>query len=288
MAKRKIIRIEEEKCDGCGLCIPDCPEGALQIIDGKARLISDLFCDGLGACLGSCPQDAITIEEREAEEYNERKVMRNIARQGKNVIKAHLEHLKEHGQSEYLNQATNFLKERNIEVPLKEEPLRSGDKHMSVFSGCPGSKVMDFREKAEITEKKKTISKGISELRQWPIQIMLVPSIAPYLKDAHLLIAADCVPFTYADFHDRLLKGKILLVGCPKLDDVEFYKEKITQILKDNNIKSITCVHMEVPCCFGLVSIVKSAISASGMDIPFKEVTVSIKGEEILGKGIFS
>ncbi len=288
MAKRKIIRIEEEKCDGCGLCIPDCPEGALQIIDGKARLISDLFCDGLGACLGSCPQGAITIEEREAEEYNERKVMRNIARQGKNVIKAHLEHLKEHGQSEYLNEATDFLKERNIEVPLKEEPLRSGDKHMSVFSGCPGSKVMDFREKAEITEKKKTISKGICELRQWPIQIMLVPPIAPYLKDAHLLIAADCVPFAYADFHDELLKGKILLVGCPKLDDVEFYKEKITQILKDNNIKSMTCAHMEVPCCFGLVSIVKSAISASGMDIPFKEVTVSIKGEEILGKGIFS
>ncbi len=288
MAKRKIIRIEEEKCDGCGLCIPDCPEGALQIIDGKARLISDLFCDGLGACLGSCPQGAIIIEEREAEEYNERKVMRNIARQGKNVIKAHLEHLKEHGQSEYLNEATDFLKERNIEVPLKEEPLRSGDKHMSVFSGCPGSKVMDFREKAEITEKKKTICKGISELRQWPIQIMLVPPIAPYLKDAHLLIAADCVPFAYADFHDELLKGKILLVGCPKLDDVEFYKEKITQILKDNNIKSMTCAHMEVPCCFGLVSIVKSAISASGMDIPFKEVTVSIKGEEILGKGIFS
>ncbi|GAH27441.1 unnamed protein product, partial [marine sediment metagenome] len=223
-------------------------------------------------CLGSCPQGAITIEEREAEEYNERKVMRNIARQGKNVIKAHLEHLKEHGQSEYLNEATDFLKERNIEVPLKEEPLRNGDKHMSVFSGCPGSKVMDFREKAEITEKKKTICKGISELRQWPIQIMLVPPIAPYLKDAHLLIAADCVPFAYADFHDELLKGKVLLVGCPKLDDVEFYKEKITQILKDNNIKSMTCAHMEVPCCFGLVSIVKSAISASGMDIPFKSI----------------
>jgi len=284
MAKRKIIRIDEEKCDGCGLCIPDCPEGALQIIDGKARLISDLFCDGLGACLGSCPQDAITIEEREAEEYNERTVMGNIAKQGKNVIKAHLEHLKEHGQSEYINQATDFLKERNIEVPLKEELLRSGDEHMSAFSGCPGSKVMDFREKEEVTEKKKIISKGISELRQWPIQIMLVPSIAPYLKDAHLLIAADCVPFTYADFHDRLLKGKILLVGCPKLDDVEFYKKKITQILKDNNIKSITCAHMEVPCCFGLVSIVKSAISASGMDIPFKEVTVGIKGREIFGK----
>ena len=281
MAKRKIIRIDEEKCDGCGLCIPNCPEGALQIIDGKARLISDLFCDGLGACIGSCPQDAITIEEREAEEYNERTVMGNIAKQGKNVIKAHLEHLKEHGQSEYLNEATDFLKERNIEVPLKEEPLRSGDEHMSVFSGCPGSKVMDFREKEEVTEKKKTVSKGISELRQWPIQIMLVPPIAPYLKDAHLLIAADCVPFAYADFHHDLLKGNILLVGCPKLDDVEFYEEKITQILKDNNIKSITCVHMEVPCCFGLVSMVKSAISASGKDIPFKEVTVSIKGDKL-------
>jgi len=281
MAKRKIIRIDEEKCDGCGLCIPDCPEGALKIIDGKARLISDLFCDGLGACIGSCPEGAITIEEREAEEYDEREVMRNMVKQGKNVIKAHLEHLKEHSQSEYLKEAIDFLKERNIEIPRGEEPLHRGHEHIASFSGCPGSKMMDFREEEEVAEKKKAISKGISELRQWPIQIMLVPPNAPYLKDADLLIAADCVSFAYADFHDDLLKGKILLVGCPKLDDVEFYKEKIAQILKDNNIKSITCAHMEVPCCFGLVNMVKSAISASGKDIPFTEITMSIKGEKL-------
>ncbi|HUW23629.1 MAG TPA: 4Fe-4S binding protein [bacterium] len=281
MAKRKIIKIDEEKCNGCGLCIPNCPEGALQIIDGKARLISDLFCDGLGACIGYCPEGAITIEEREAQEYDERKVMENIVKQGKNVIKAHLEHLKQHNQSEYLKQAIGFLKEKNIEIHLEQEHLPGKHKHMSPFPECPGSKIMDFREREEVAEGKKAVSKGISRLRQWPVQIILVPPSAPYLKDADLLIAADCVPFAYADFHDDLLKGKILLVGCPKFDDVEFYKERITQILKNNNIKSITCTYMEVPCCFGLVSIVKSAISASGKDIPFKEVTISIKGGKL-------
>jgi len=281
VAKRKIIKIDEEKCNGCGLCIPNCPEGALQIIDGKARLISDLFCDGLGACIGYCPEGAITIEEREAQEYDERKVMENIVKQGKNVIKAHLEHLKQHNQSEYLKQAIGFLKEKNIEIHLEQEHLPGKHKHMSPFPECPGSKIMDFREREEVAEGKKAVSKGISRLRQWPVQIILVPPSAPYLKDADLLIAADCVPFAYADFHDDLLKGKILLVGCPKFDDVEFYKERITQILKNNNIKSITCTYMEVPCCFGLVSIVKSAISASGKDIPFKEVTISIKGGKL-------
>jgi len=280
MAKRKIIKIDEEKCNGCGLCIPNCPEGALQIIDGKARLISDLFCDGLGACIGYCPEGAITIEEREAQEYDESKVMENIVKQGKNVIRAHLEHLKQHNQNQYLKQAIDFLKERNIEIHLEEEYLPSADKNMSNFSGCPGSKIMDFREK-EGAEEKKAISKGVSQLRQWPVQIMLVPPNAPYLKDADLLIAADCVPFAYADFHDDLLKGKILLVGCPKFDDGDFYKERLTQILKNDSIKSITCVNMEVPCCFGLVSIVKSAISASGKDIPLEEITITIKGGKL-------
>lgn len=253
MAKRKIIKIDLEKCNGCGLCIPNCPEGALQIIDGKARLISDLFCDGLGACIGHCPQGAITIEERQAEEYNERKVMENIVKQGKNVIKAHLEHLKEHKQTEYLKEAVSFLKEKNREVPLERIALHS----QHGFSGCPGSKI------------------------QWPIQITLVPLDAPYLNNANLLIAADCVPFAYPAFHEDLLKGKILLVGCPKLDDLGSYKEKIAQILKINNIKSITYAHMEVPCCFGLVTIIKQAIDESGKDIPFKEVIIGIQGERL-------
>ncbi len=287
MAKRKIIEIDEDKCNGCGECIPNCPEGALQIIDGKARLISDLFCDGLGACIGHCPEGAIAVEEREAQEYDERKVMGNIVRQGENVIKAHLEHLREHNQSEYLEQAIGFLKERDIEIPL-EEALHSAHEHSPAgkrgrvaFAACPGSKVMDLRERQGPEEEDKSISKVPSQLRQWPVQIMLVPPDAPYLKGADLLIAADCVPFAYGNFHQDLLKGKILLVGCPKLDDVEFYKEKITQILKDNNLKSITCAHMEVPCCFGLVSAVKSAISASGKDIPFREITISINGEKL-------
>jgi ferredoxin len=278
MAKREIIKIDEEKCNGCGLCIPSCPEGALQMIDGKARLVSDLFCDGLGACIGHCPEGAITIEEREAEEYNERKVMENIIKQGKNVIKAHLMHLKEHSQTEFLKEAIDYLKEKNIEVPHQEIIQ---DKHIHpATSKCPGTKVMDFRKSEEVVKKEKAISKK-SQLRQWPVQIKLIPPHAPYLKDADLLIAADCIPFAYADFHEDLLKGKVLLVGCPKLDDVEFYKEKLSQILKDNNIKSITCAHMEVPCCFGLVNVVKAAISGSGETIPFEEVVISIKGEKL-------
>jgi len=281
MAKRKIIKIDEEKCNGCGLCIPNCPEGALQIIDGKARLISDLFCDGLGACIGHCPQGAITIEEREAEEYDERKVMENIVRQGKNVIKAHLEHLKGHHEHKYLEQAVDYLKEKNIEVPPEEVASHAHAHSMPGFSECPGSKVMDFRKKEETPTKKRIVSKQESQLKTWPIQIMLVPPFAPYLKDADLLIAADCVPFAYANFHQDLLKEKVLLVGCPKLDNTEIYQEKLTQILKNNHIKSITYAHMEVPCCFGLVGIIQQAISESAKNIPFKEVVISIKGEEI-------
>jgi ferredoxin len=272
MAHRKIIKIDEAKCNGCGLCIPNCPEGAIQIIDGKARLISDLFCDGLGACIGHCPQGAITIEEREAEEYDEKKVMENIVKQGKNVIKAHLLHLKEHGQAEYLRQAEDFLKEKGIQVSLEEA------RHMHGASGCPGSKVMDLRKKEKPAAGSKLHNKAESELATWPIQIMLVPATTPFLQNADLLIVADCVPFAYADFHRDLLKGNVLLVGCPKLDNTQIYQEKIRQIVKNNNLKSITYAHMEVPCCFGLVSIIQEAIGESGKNIPFKEVIISIKG----------
>ena len=279
MAKRKIIKIDEEKCNGCGLCIPNCPGGAIQIIDGKAWLISDLFCDGLGACIGHCPQGAITIEEREAEDYGERKVMENIVKQGKNVIKAHLEHLKGHGQNEYLEEAMDFLKEKKIELPLDE--TKGHAEHEHGFSGCPSAEIIDFRKKEETPKKEKVASKGKSELKTWPVQIMLVPPNAPYLNNADLLIAADCVPFAYAGFHEDLLKGKILLVGCPKLDDTQIYQEKINQILEQDNIKSITYAHMEVPCCSGLIGIISEAISQSGKDIPFQEVIISIKGEKI-------
>lgn len=271
MEKRKIIKINEEKCNGCGLCIPNCPEGAIQIIDKKARLISDLFCDGLGACLGHCPQGAITIEKREAKGYDERKVMGNIVKQGKNTITAHLKHLQEHNQKEYLGQALDFLKEKDIDAGFKEA---------NSSSGCPGSRMMDFRNK-EAGQKEKTVSRGESQLKQWPVQLTLVPASAPYFANADILISADCVPFACANFHEDLLKGKILLVGCPKLDDVGAYEEKLAQIFRINNIKSVTYAHMEVPCCFGLVGIVQEAIQDSGKKIPFHEIVIAISGEKL-------
>lgn len=280
MSKRKIIKIDEDKCNGCGQCIPNCPEGALQIIDNKARLISDLFCDGLGACIGHCPQGAITIEERDAEEYDERKAMGNIIKQGKNVIIAHLEHLKEHKQDKFLKQALDFLKDKAIKVPFDEVGPGQNGGNIHGPSGCPGSKIMDFRKK-ESTRKGGQVLGQQSQLRQWPVQIRLVPGYAPYLDGADLLVAADCVPFAYADFHQDLLKSKILLVGCPKLDDIEAYRQKFIQIIKSNNIKSVTYAHMEVPCCFGLVSVIREAIAAAGKNLTFKEAVISISGERV-------
>ena len=277
MGKRKIIIINEEKCNGCGLCIPNCPEGAIQIIDSKAALVSDLFCDGLGACIGHCPQGAITIEEREAQDYNEKKVMENVVKQGRNVIKAHLEHLRGHNACEYLKEAIGYLKEKGIEIPIDGESPITTHGH----SLCPGSKVIDLRVDPESVEAKNNYAKGSPQLKNWPVQIKLVPPSAPYFENADILIAADCVPFAYADFHRELLTGKILLVGCPKLDDIGLYQEKLSQILKNNKIKSITYAHMEVPCCFSLVGIIKSAIQEAVGDIPFKEVVISIKGEKI-------
>jgi len=243
MAKRKIIKIDEGKCTGCGLCIPNCPEGAIQIIDGKARIIRDLFCDGLGACLGHCPEGAITIEEREAEPFDPSTKLR-------------------------------VDPERRRGIDEKKAVAH----HHHIGGGCPGSKVMDLRRQGG---GKKALTGQSSELRQWPIQIALVPPRAPYLEKTDLLISADCVPFAYADFHGGLLKDKVILIGCPKLDDSDFYKEKISQIVKDNDIRSITYAHMEVPCCFGFISIIKSAIAGSGKNIPFKEVVISINGEKL-------
>jgi len=278
MAKRKLIKIDEEKCNGCGLCIPDCPEGALKIIDGKATLISDLFCDGLGACIGSCPEDAITIEEREAEEYDEKKVMRNIAGHGKNVIKAHLEHLKEHGQSEYFEEAVDFLKKRNIEIPLKEEPLCSAHEHMGSFSSCPGSKIMDFREEdSEISEE---TGKRQSQLRQWPIQLHLVSPTAPYYQGQDVILTADCVAYALGDFHKDYLKGKAIAIACPKLDESQdVYVEKIKSWLEDAKINNLTVMIMQVPCCMGLLSLAKQAVENSKRKVPIKSIVVSLQGE---------
>ncbi|MBM3708913.1 MAG: 4Fe-4S dicluster domain-containing protein [Actinobacteria bacterium] len=319
MEIRKIIEIDEDKCNGCGLCIPNCPEGALQVIDGKARLISDLFCDGLGACIGQCPQEAIRVIEKEAEPYSESKVMENIVKRGKNTIVAHLRHLKEHNEMELFDEAIRYLKANNQENPLSDEEAGkvledAPDSRDRLPCGCPGTVVMNLREKeaenksgaSAFASEKKTVAANAglkvknmdsepekieknlkqktdrkSRLGQWPVQITLVPSNAPYLRNARLLIAADCVPFAYAGFHEDMLDGKILLVGCPKLDDSEFYLKKITEILRQNDLKSITVAHMEVPCCFGMLGIVRQALKDSGKDIPVEEITIGIKGNVI-------
>lgn len=277
--KRKIIRIDEEKCNGCGACIPNCPEGALQIIDGKVRLISDLFCDGLGACMGHCPQDAIAIEEREAQAYDECRVMANVIKGGPNVIKAHLHHLKEHNQDEYYRQAVDFLKEKGLKFDTGHVAPHHGP-----AGGCPGARIMDFRTHGGVSSSgtQETPVSSRSHLRQWPVQLMLVPPDAPYLNNADVLVAADCVPYAYAAFHDDLLKGKALLVGCPKLDDTGVYREKIVRMLQVNNIRSITYAHMEVPCCFGLVGVIQEAIAQAGKAVPFHDVTIGIQGGKIV------
>jgi Fe-S-cluster-containing hydrogenase component 2 len=239
MATRKIVRIDEERCNGCGLCIPNCAEGALQIVDGTAKLMSEKFCDGLGACLGHCPQDAITVIEREAEDFDEK------------AVEAHLH------------------KKQEIQPQPKGQP---------VLTGCPSSRAMHF-DVPEPQGERSSSTPSVSMLSQWPVQLKLLPINAPYYQDADFLIAADCVPFAYANFHQDFLKGKVVVVGCPKLDDIQYYKEKLTEIFKTNSIKSITVPFMEVPCCFGLVKATEDALAASGKKIPLKKIKIGIRGE---------
>lgn len=278
---RRIIRIDEDKCTGCGQCIPNCPEGALQVIDGKARLISDLFCDGLGACVGNCPEGAMTVEERPAEPYDEARVMEGIVKAGPNTIAAHLKHLKDHGACDWYNDAVAYLKEHNIPVPAEE---RTGCGCETLACGCSGSQVRELEPEPD--ESCCCCSGGEvaarpSSLRNWPVQLTLVPVSAPYLKGADLLIAADCVAAAHPDFHSSLVRGRILLVACPKLDDADAYLAKLTALFRENSPNSVTVAHMTVPCCFGLVHLVKQAIAASGRVIPYTEVTVDTDGKEV-------
>ncbi len=263
--KRKIIKIDESKCTGCGLCIPDCPEGALLLIDGKARLVSDLFCDGLGACLGACPEDAITIEEREAEPYDEKKVMENIAAKGENTIRAHLKHLLEHGEREYFKQAVKVLRAKNIDVPEM-------DRGEAVPDGpSPGEK----REAG-------SGARPVSHLGQWPVQLHLVSPQAPFFRDADVTVAADCTAYAYGDFHRRFIKDKSLIIACPKLDSGrEEYIQKIKELVDTGGIKSIEVVMMEVPCCRGLLAIVREGLERAGRDVPLKSSVISVKGDEL-------
>jgi Pyruvate/2-oxoacid:ferredoxin oxidoreductase delta subunit len=227
--KRTIIKIDEEKCTGCGLCIPACVEGALQIVDGKAKLVKEIFCDGLGACLGKCPVDALTVEVREAEEFDK-------------------EAAEEHAKTAKLSPST----------PVVASPASPEEKTTA----------------AEMPQMS-------SMLSQWPIQLLLVPINAPFIKNADLVIAADCVGFADPNFHSEFLKGNSkLVIGCPKFDDVQFYQKKLETMFKDLQPKSVTVVNMEVPCCFGLYKIVKEALASAGLNVPLRQEVIDIKGNK--------
>jgi len=279
MAKRKIIKIDENKCNGCGLCIPNCPEGAIQILDGKARLISDLFCDGLGACLGHCPEGAIEFEEREAAPYDEAVVMENIIKAGKETIIAHLKHLLDHNETEFFKTAVSVLRGKNIEVP--REVFDKGDNMSSGChsGGCPGSKTVDNRNKETSANIGDETGSRTSQLRQWPVQLHLVSPQAGYFNNADLLLAADCTAFSLGDFHRDFLKGKALAIACPKLDtNKEVYLEKLVSMIDNSKLNTITVMIMEVPCCGGLLQLAKEATERAGRKIPLKLIVVGIEG----------
>ena len=238
---RQIVKIDEEKCDGCGACLLSCAEGALQIINGKAKLVSEKYCDGLGACLGECPQGAITIEEREAEGFDEE------------AVEQHLQ-VKEHTDDE---------------LPC----------------GCSSATVTQFERQTRAGFLSEEITGAIPESRlaHWPVQLTLVPPSAPFLQGADLVLAADCVPFAYAGFHQEFLKDHALLVACPKLDDFQAHQSKLNEVLRQADINSLTVVRMEVPCCSGLVHMAKQATLASGKDVSLREITIGIKGDRKSG-----
>ncbi len=239
MVVRNIVKIDDELCNGCGECIPNCAEGALQIVDGKARIVKDMYCDGLGACLGHCPQGVISIIQREADEFDEGAVH-------------------------------EFLAQRDASEHTVAEQHGSG---VTVACGCPSSQVQQLE--AGVAEE----AVGGSALVNWPVQLNLVPVKAPFFEDADLLVVADCVPVAFPDLHAKLLRGRPIVIGCPKFDDAQGYAEKLGEILRLNGVRTVTVVHMEVPCCSSLNGVVDYAVRASGKPIPVIRATVSVRGE---------
>ena len=250
---RQIIHIDEEKCNGCGLCAEACHEGAIELIDGKAKLMRENFCDGFGDCLPNCPAGAITFEEREAPAYDAAAVQERQKRKEESTVKE------------------------------KEQKEMRGMAQHAAGQGCPGSRFVQLHQAEEQAEKEQagtSCAKPVSRLNQWPCQIKLLPTRAPFYEGAKLLIAADCTAYAYAGMHEDFMKGKITLIGCPKLDDVD-YSEKLTEIIRDNDIRSVTIVRMEVPCCGGLQRAAENALRNSGKFIPWQVVTISRDGRII-------
>jgi NAD-dependent dihydropyrimidine dehydrogenase PreA subunit len=243
MATRKVVRIDEGKCDGCGECVTSCAEGAITVIDGKARLVSEIYCDGLGACLGHCPQGAITIEERDAAAFDEAETQKHLTRiHGPHGAPA--------------------------PIPVMDTPHQ-----------CPGSAMRSFGRPGNGATAPATTGAVPSELTHWPIQLSLVPPAAPYLRGADILLVADCVPFAYPEFHQRFLRNKPVLIGCPKLDQMDFYAKKLTEILRVARPKSLAVIHMEVPCCSGFTRLAQYALRAAESAVPLTDVTIGIRGD---------
>jgi ferredoxin len=277
MSRRTIISIDEEKCNGCGLCIPNCPEGAMQIIDGKARLVSDLFCDGLGACVGYCPEGAITLTEREAAPYDEARAMANIAPHGPGTIAAHLEHLAAHGEERLLAQALEWLRGAGITAPVLTP--RTGEKK-TASAAHPRPEAQDAPPDVGPSPK-------ASALTNWPIQLHLLSPMAPRFKGADVLLSADCVAFAVGNFHSSMLNGRALAIACPKLDEgKDVYREKITALIDHAQIASLTVVMMEVPCCRGLLDLAQRAREQAHRKIPLKATIVSIDNGSILSEQV--
>lgn len=293
---REVVKIDEELCDGCGECIPNCHEGALQMIDGKARLVSDLMCDGLGACLGHCPQGAITIEKREAEPYNETKVMEIMVEKGENTVVAHLQHLKEHNEMEFLKEGVQYLRDHENEVKFNINEVMNKVHNANVEEeqlacGCAGSEARSFNPKSvavqpgavvagSLTLDNRTMGGQQSELRQWPVQMHLINPMASYFQQADVVLAADCVAFSLGDFHSKWLRGKNLAIACPKLDSgLESYVSKIKSLIDDAKINTLTVMMMQVPCCGGLLQMVKAATNQAERNVPVKSVIVGVEGE---------
>ena len=287
---REIIKIDEERCNGCGLCIPNCHEGALQVIDGKARLISELMCDGLGACLGHCPEGALQIEKREADEYDETVVIQQMIRKGENTVIAHLKHLKEHGEMGFLKEAVSYLKANQdaigLNVPailsaVHNSPSESQAQHGACGGACPGSAPVSFEKPAFVLAPKAGIAPAAeSQLQQWPVQMHLINPATASFGGCDLLIAADCAAFAHGDFHNTFMKGKKLVIACPKLDQgKEIYIEKIIRLIDESKVNTLTVVIMEVPCCGGLSQLVQVAVAKAKRKVPVKEMVVGIHGD---------
>lgn len=256
---RNIIVIDEEKCDGCGNCVPACVEGALQIIDGKARLVKESYCDGLGACLGDCPQGALTVTQLEVDSYDEGGVLTYLAQKSPELVQRHVEHLRAHGMT------SSFV------PPVQPQA--------APVTMCPSIELSSWREASEEQPHSTLVDdapRAKSELRQWPVQLTLMPVSAPFLHQATLTLIADCVPFANPNMHADFIRGSAIAVGCPKLDDAQAYIGKLAQILASNEIRGLKVAYMEVPCCRGLVFIAQQALKASGKELPLEIEMVRI------------